>query len=225
MFLLRHQPSHRLSVYLRRVFKTSEQCQMCEAGMRAAISLCFPPFAQSHEQEPPPLSMCRGAIWMNSLRKQGWFSHYMCWHNNGEEINTARPLLLLKRRAGLKATGASSAWGGGHPGTKEPLKVCLSGLQMMKAESSVILSTRPGQALITQPRGSLLMMLMIIAIGKETGDLYWKVAMATHCDPFSANHGAGGTMVYVAHTAERLYSHASVQFLLTNQLCSKKVTL
>lgn len=51
------------------------------------------------------------------------------------------------------------------------------------------------------PQGYALMTEMITAIGKETGHSCWKVAMATRCDPFSANHRAAGTMVDVVHTA------------------------
>lgn len=51
------------------------------------------------------------------------------------------------------------------------------------------------------PQGRPLMTEMITAIGKGTGHPYWKVAMATHRDPFSATHRAAGTMVDVVQTA------------------------
>lgn len=91
-------------------------------------SICTEPWTRA-----PPKYVQRSHM-NDSLWKQGWFNHYMCWHNNGEKINTARPLLLLKRQAGLKATGASSAYG-------------LSGLQIIKAKSSdyhSLHTSRPG---------------------------------------------------------------------------------
>lgn len=61
-------PSHHVSVYLRRVFKASVQCQMCEPGMRAAVSLlCV--FLHLHRAvNKSPLSMLesRGAMWMTA---------------------------------------------------------------------------------------------------------------------------------------------------------------
>lgn len=44
-------------------------------------------------------------------------------------------------------------------------------------------------------------MEMITVIGKWTGHPYWKVAMATHRNPFSATCRAVGTMVDVVQTA------------------------
>lgn len=150
LLLLGHQPFQHLSVYLRRVFKASEQCQMWESGKRGC---CFTVFLQS----------CK-------------------WQ---------------------------------HPRTKSPHRPVLSEPNL----PTIILSTGLGRPLITEPGGSLLMMLIIIAaIGKETGNPYWKVPMATCCDPFSANHKAGGTMVYVAHTAVKLRGHVSDQCLLPKQL-------
>lgn len=53
---LRHQPSHRAGVYLRRVFKASEWCQTCEAGMRAAASpsCVFLRFHRAVNERAPP---------------------------------------------------------------------------------------------------------------------------------------------------------------------------
>lgn len=150
LLLLGHQPFQHLSIYLRRVFKASEQCQMWESGMRG----------------------CRFTVFLQSCKWQ-------------------------------------------HPSTKSPRRSVLSEPNL----PTIILSTGLGRPLITEPRGLLLMMLIIIAaIGKETGDPYWKVPMATCCDPFSANHKAGGTMVYVAHTAVKLHAHVSDQCLLPKQL-------
>lgn len=58
-FYLPVQPlaAHQVSVYLSRVFKASEECQIREGEMRAALALlCVAPpppaFAQSREQMP-----------------------------------------------------------------------------------------------------------------------------------------------------------------------------
>ncbi len=130
------------------------------------------------------------------LTRQQWRDQHgegfvVAWETSGAKGNRCRGKLSIRRRRRSIQVQRS------------PEEVCAVRARMMKSKSFVshplLMLQCPVQALITQPRGLRAndappMMLMITTIGKETGHLYWKVAMATHCDPFSANHGSGGTM-------------------------------
>lgn len=191
MLLLRQQPSNRLSVYSGMSLKLHNSLKWVSQGWGLLFHSLFLHLHRAVNKAPLPEHVQRSHV-NESRLKQGRFNRYVCWSDNIEEINAERTCCCWRDEQGSRQQGKANHtgqrwWWLGGAGIKEPIKVYFLVQQMIEVESSVCHSVHTGQALITQPQGSLLMMLMITTIGKETGHLYWKVAMATHCHLFSAH--------------------------------------
>ena len=155
-----HRPPHHVSVYLGRVFKASEHSVgYVSRGWRLLFHR--PP---KHEAEEPcerqPLE----------TRGGGRVIQCVCWHDNSEKINTARALLLPKRRTGLKASSAHA--GGGEKKNTCRYKGADGGVSAARGEPPSVIPYTPPH--VPASRWSHSALLLVLTIGKETGHLYWK---------------------------------------------------
>lgn len=167
--------------------------------MTAAVSLCFPPFAQSREQEPPKHEAEEPCEWqpletgkihsMHVLTRRRWKDQ----HSEGFVIakETSRAEGELSTRWRGKTCRYKGAYGG----------VCSWGQTSVCHPLRTI--SRSGQPLITQrPANDADDHRYLERNRPSTERLPWQHSAT----PVRANHRAEGTMVYVAHTTADIAS-------------------